>query len=344
MKAPASLELSIIIVNWNSAEFVRRCVSSIRQHVRGLTYEIIVIDNASYDGCDRMLREHHLEICYIQSHKNLGFARANNLAYESSRGASLLFLNPDTEIVDTSAVQRLYEAASRLPLAGVVGARLFNADGTLQTSCIQSFPTIINQVLALEFLRRLWPRLKIWGMAPLFYPTHEMGDEVQGISGACMMIRREVFAKVGRFSEDYFMYTEDLDLCYKTIKSGLKNYYIAGATITHFGGSSSKQAASDFSSIMMRESIWRFLCKTRGSYYGLGYRCAMFLSAVVRLAALLILLPIQAMRSRYQRWLGSFREWCAVLRWSLGREVWTRDIGRREQSCEYGLQTQDTKS
>ena len=130
--------------------------------------------------------------------------------------------------------------------------------------------------------------------------------EVEAISGACMLIRREVFERVGRFSEDYFMYTEDLDLCYKARKSGLKNYYIPGAAIVHFGGSSSKQAASNFSCIMMRESIWRFLCRTRGDFYGLGYRCAMLLSAVGRLGLLLLFFPVQTLRGRRQRWMGSF--------------------------------------
>ncbi len=332
MKIQTPLDLSIIIVNWNSAEFVRRCVDSIRRQPIGLTYEIIVIDNASFDGCDRMLREHHPEVSYVQSHENLGFARANNLAFKLSRGTTLLFLNPDTEIVG-SAIQQLHKAASELPSAGVVGARLLNADGTLQTSCIQSFPTIINQVLTFEFLQRLFPWWELWGMAPLYHQPHAMADEVQGISGACMMLRRDVYIRVGCFSEDYFMYTEDLDLCYNTRKSGLKNYYLAEATIIHFGGSSSKQAASDFSCIMMRESIWRFLRKTRGDIYGLGYRCAMFLSAVVRLGLLVFLFPIQALRGRCQRWRGSFREWYAVLRWSVRLSL--PSINHGEPSAQY---------
>jgi GT2 family glycosyltransferase len=282
-----------------------------------LTYEIIVIDNASFDGCDQMLRESDPKVRYIQSHENLGFAKANNLAFESSRGTSLLFLNPDTEIMET-AIVNLYGALSQLPAAGVVGAGLLNADGSLQTSCLQSFPTIINQILCFEGLRRIWPESKLWGMAPLFKTgTHIMPDEVQGISGACMLIRREVFEQIGRFSENYFMYTEDLDLCYKALQSGWRNYYISGAKIIHFGGGSSKQASSDFSYIMMRESIWRFLCKTRGDFYGLGYRTAMLLSAIIRLGLLLVVFPVLTFRGRRQRWNVSFREWRAVLRWSL---------------------------
>ena len=314
-----SLDLSFIIVNWNSAEFVCRCVRSICQNTTGLNYEIIVIDNASFDGCDRMLHQSFPDVRYFQSHENLGFARANNLAFEAARGNSVLFLNPNTEIVGT-AIMSLFGALSELPRAGVVGAKLLNADGTLQTSCLQSFPTIINQTLCFDFLRRLWPTLKLWGMAPLFEEgNHAPSDAVQGISGACMLIRREVFEQIGRFSEEYFMYTEDLDLCYKAIKSGRKNYYVPKATIIHFGGGSSKQASTDFSYIMLRESIWRFLVKTRGNWYGLGYRTAMLLAAIIRLGLLLVLFPIQVIQGRQERWRVSFREWRAVLLWGLDR-------------------------
>jgi N-acetylglucosaminyl-diphospho-decaprenol L-rhamnosyltransferase len=325
----ASLDLSIIVVNWNSAEFVRQCVNSIRKNLSGLTYEIIVVDNASFDGCDRVLREHDQEVIFLQAEKNLGFARANNLASATSRGNTLLFLNPDTEIIG-DAVFRLHEILHQLPKAGAVGAKLLNSDRTLQASCIQSFPTIVNQVLDSEWLRKRCPKSELWGMSPL-YQMPAVPDEIQGISGAYLMIRREVFERIGRFSEDYFMYTEDLDLCYKVIKSGWKNYYVPDAVIVHFGGGSSKQAASNFSSVMMRESIWRFLRKTRGDFYGLGYRSSMLLAAVGRLGLLAILFPVQKFRSRQQRWMISFKEWSAVLRWSVGCETWSRSLGRGER-------------
>ncbi len=323
---PVPLDLSIIIVNWNSAEFVRRCIVSLRRYTSGLSYEIIVIDNASFDGCDRMLREQNPEVRYIQSDRNLGFARANNLAAEGARGANLLFLNPDTEVTGP-AIARLFGELSRLPAAGVVGARLLNQDGTLQASCVQSFPTIINQVLDSEWLRRRWPKSALWGTAPLYEAATAVA-EVEGISGACMMIRREVFERVGRFSEDYFMFTEDLDLCYKARRSGWKNYYVPEASVIHFGGSSSKQAASHFSSVMTRESIWRFLRKTRGNFYGLGYRCSMLISALCRLGLLGIMFPIQMLRCRRPAWTASFGKWRAILWWSLRGEGWSASTGR----------------
>lgn len=319
---PVSLDLSIIIVNWRSAEFTCQCVASIRQHISGLTYEIIVVDNGSFDGCDRLLREHAPEVIYRQSNENLGFARANNLGFKIARGASLLFLNPDTVVIG-SAIARLYDALKRLPGAGAVGGRLLNGDGTLQTSCIQAFPTIVNQMLASDLLVNTWPQAGMWGATPLYRQNSEP-DEVEVISGACVMVCREVFEKIGGFSEDYFMYAEDLDLCYKIRRAGRKNYYVPEVTVIHFGGTSTKRAISDVSSVMMRESVWRFLRKTRGDLYGLGYRCAMLTSALCRLGALGLWLPVQTWRGRRLAWRSSMHKWWAILLWSVRRVEWMK--------------------
>jgi N-acetylglucosaminyl-diphospho-decaprenol L-rhamnosyltransferase len=313
------LDLSIIIVNWNSAEFVRRCLKSIRQHTNGVTYEIIVVDNASFDGCDRVVLEDDPAVVYIQSNENLGFAKANNRAFEVSKGRSLLFLNPDTEIVGP-AVLLMHCALHHWSSAGAVGARLLNADGSLQTSCIQSFPTISNQVLDSEYLRRWCPESSLWGMAPLHRPTGTLA-EVEVISGACLMIKRDVFERVGRFSEEYFMYAEDVDLCHKVRGAGLKSYYVPQATVMHFGGNSSRRAPSSFSAVMARESLWRFFRKTRGESYGFAYRCSMFLSALCRLAFLTVSVPIETLCRRQRGWFGSIRKWWAVLLWSLDAEA-----------------------
>lgn len=321
----ASLDLSIIIVNWRSAEFTNQCVASIRQHTSGLAYEIIVVDNASFDGCDKILRERAPEVIYRQSQKNIGFAKANNLGFETAQGANLLFLNPDTVVVG-SAIVCLHDVLRRLPGAGAVGGRLLNGDGTIQTSCIQAFPTIVNQMLASDFLVNKWPEAGMWGAAPLYRRNPEP-DEVQVISGACLMVRREVFEKIGGFSEDYFMYAEDLDLCYKIRRAGWKNYYVPEAAVIHFGGTSSKQASNDFSSVMMRESVWRFLRKTRGEFYGSGYRCAMLASALCRLGALGLCLPVQAWRGRRLAWRSSLRKWWVILLWSLRRAAWVKQHG-----------------
>lgn len=327
MVMQSSLDLSIIIVNWRSAEYTNQCVASILQHTSGLTYEIIVVDNASFDGCNKILQERVPRVIYRQNQRNMGFAVANNLGCESARGENLLFLNPDTMVMG-KAIVYLYDALQRLPAAGAVGGRLLNGDGTLQTSCIQAFPTIVNQILASDFLVNRWPEAGIWGAAPLYRQNPEP-DEVQVISGACLMVRREVFEKIGGFSDDYFMYAEDIDLCYKIQRAGWKNYYVPEAVVIHFGGSSSKQANSDFSSVMMRESVWRFFRKTRGKFYGTGYRCAMLASALCRLSALGLFLPVQVRRGQWLVWRSSLRKWLAILSWSLWRAAWVKQHGAR---------------
>jgi hypothetical protein len=319
---PERLDLSIIIVNWKSAEFVRGCVRSIRRQTRGITYEVLVIDNASYDGCERMLRQEAPEVIYLQSEENHGFARANNVAFERARGASLLFLNPDTEILG-AAIGRLHRALRELPAAGVVGPKLLNRDGSVQSTCVQAFPNILNQVLGCEYLERKLPHSSLWGMAAV-HRSSRRPSEVEMVPGACLMISREVFERIGRFSEDYFMYTEDADLCYKARAGGWKTYYVPEAVVVHFGGGSSRLAVSDFSAVMMRESLWRFLRKTRGRLYGLAYRGSMLLSALCRLGLLGCLVAWEGTRRREKSWADSLRKWRAVLRWSLGLERFGR--------------------
>lgn len=309
------MDLSIIIVNWRSAKLVLECIESIRKETRHIDYEFIVIDNASFDGCEQLLRESGMDVVYIQSSENLGFAKANNLAHASSRGESLLFLNPDTVILGSS-IELLYRSLRELPSAGIVGPKLLNADGSVQTSCIQSFPTVMNQVLDFEALRMRTPRSALWGMAPLFTQP-DRPAEVEVVCGASLMIKREVFERVNRFSEDYFMYAEDADLCLKVMRAGWKNYFIPDATVVHFGGSSSGQAASGFAAVVMRDSIWRFLTKWHGEQRGRVYRFAMLVVALFRIAMLGLLFPVQVIRARWRNWLGAFRKWWAILGWSM---------------------------
>jgi GT2 family glycosyltransferase len=325
------LDLSIILVNWYSADYVLACVRSIREQTSAVSYEVIVVDNASFDGCGERLAREHSDVVFVQSQCNLGFARANNVGAEHAHGAVFLFLNPDTELRDR-AIERLYADFQRLPDAGVVGCRLLNSDGSLQTSCVQSLPTVLNQVLDTDVLRRWFPKAAMWGTAALFRDGSEP-VEVEAISGACMMIRRDVFARVNGFSSDYFMYTEDLDLCFKTRRAGFRNYHLGDAVIVHHGGGSSQQARSDFSSIMVRDSVGRFLRKSRGGFYSGCYRFALSGAAAIRLALLVILSPVWLARHGVHRWGAACRKWFAVFRWGVGLARWRRRYERLEPAA-----------
>ena len=318
------VDLSIIIVNWNSKDYLLKSIASIEAATQGIEFEIVVIDAASYDGCDEMLHINFPNVRFIQGVKNLGFAKANNEAYSAARGSTLLFLNPDTEI-EGSAIETLYHQLNALPNAGIVGPKLLNSDRSVQQSCIRAFPTILNQVLESDALRKLFPRSRLWGMKPLL-SGNELAKEVDAVSGACLMIKRSVFESVGMFSTDYFMYSEDIDLCLKVRKAGLNTYYIPTAVVVHHGGASSSQiSVNTFSAVMMLESRWRFFRKTRSLWYSRLYRIAMFGTSIVRIGLVLFVWPARGLCGR-ESWVEPvLKKWMARLRWTLGGERWVKN-------------------
>jgi len=323
------MDLSIIIVNWNSARYATQCVASIQSQTNGLEYEIIIVDNASTDDSCRVL-EHLPGVKLIRSPQNLGFARANNLGFKSATGRNLLFLNPDTELRGP-AINLMYTCLESSPGVRVLGCKLLNTDLTTQTSCVQSYPTILNQALDGEGLRKVFPKSKLWGMRPLFEATDGGGVEAEMVSGACLMIPRQVFEKVGRFDPDYFIYAEDMDLCYRVRKAGGRICYLGGATVVHHGGQSSKQqGGEEFSGPMVKQSVFTFFQKRRGQLYAYLYRAVMFKVALIRVCILGGLAVLPAAGSRQDSLRHSLRKWRKILRWTLGLEPWTRRLGESE--------------
>jgi GT2 family glycosyltransferase len=313
----AELDLSIIIVNWNSACDVRKCLHSIFQNTREITFEVIVVDSASFDGCGEMLAREFPDVRFLQSQENIGFGKANNLGCRGAVGEFVLFLNPDTEVLGT-AIPTLLESARRLPNAGCVGCRLLNSDRSLQTSCIQAFPSILNQILDADFLRNRFPRSPLWGIAPLF-DSPKTPATAEAISGACIMMRREIFLGIGGFSPDYFMYAEDIDLCYKAAKAGRTNYYVPTASIVHHGDGSVRKARSNFAVVMAVDSLTRYFVKYHGSVYAFFFRLAITGSAFCRLV---LLLPLRLLQYFHSSELNSWSKWRAVFRWGWGLERW----------------------
>lgn len=317
------MDLSIIIVNWNSKDYLQKCLAPILENTKNILFEITVIDSASFDGCDQMLKQCFPTVKFIQSSKNLGFAKSNNEAFKVSSGENLLFLNPDTEL-EGPAIETLLHELTTLPNAGIVGAKLLNSDRSIQTSCIQAFPTIMNQLFDADALRNFFPKAKLWGMRPLFAGKSEPA-EVDSVSGASLMIKREVFENAGMFSEDYFMYSEDIDLCFKVRQAGCRAYYVPSAVIVHHGGvSSSQNKINIFSSVMMLESRWRFFQKTRSTWYCHLYRLGMFFAGMVRIGLVILSWPIFVATGRMDSPKGALKNWMAKFRWTLNGEKWVR--------------------
>jgi len=312
------MDLSVIIVNWNSADYLRSCLLSLYRETHGIRFEVIVVDNASFDGSEAMVRSEFPGVLFIQSEKNLGFARANNLGFSKSSGDFVLFLNPDTEVIG-NALEGMVACLRAHSSAGAAGARLLNTDGTLQTSCVQSFPTIWNQVLDAELLRRAFPKSSLWGTRALF-----AGDgqpvRVDAISGACFMAERRTLERVGGFTEDYFMYSDDLDLSYKIKQAGRDVLYLNDCRVTHHGGKSSVQREDHFADVLQRESLLQFFRKAHGAAYSSVYRATTAGIALLRVGLLLCISPFGGFGLQGKAPRTALRKWSKIFRWAVGLE------------------------
>jgi GT2 family glycosyltransferase len=312
-----SMELSVIYVNWNSLDYLRESIASVYEFTHGTKFEVVVVDNDSPEGKLDTLHDSFPNITVIKSDRNLGFAGANNLGFEHSTGEYILLLNPDTRLIEPS-IDIMMEQIQKLPGAGIVGCKLLNADLTVQLSSIQKFPNLVNQVIDAEYLRTRWPHSPLWGIAPLF-EKNVMLLPVEVIPGACMLLRRTVFEQAGRYSEDYFMYAEDIDLNHKIAKLGLTNYYVGTTSIIHYGGrSSSKQRISHWATIMKYQAMVLYFRKTRGSLYEGLYRVAIAAAAAVRISLLTAMMPFGNILWDKEALNFSFHKWKAVLKWAFG--------------------------
>jgi GT2 family glycosyltransferase len=316
-----AIDLSIVCVNWNSLDYLRECVSSIYEMTRGLTFEIIVVDNASPSGNVSALEQEFPQLKLIRSTTNLGFGGANNLGFRQSIGEHVLFLNPDTKLV-TPAITTMLDQLRSLPDAGIVGCKLLNSDLSIQTESIQRFPRILNQLFDVEYLRLRWPSCRLWQIAPLFRdavgPT-----KVEVIPGACQLLRRDVFQAAGLFSDDYFMYAEDIDLNYKVAALGLCSYYIGDAVIIHHGGKSSTQHdVSQWSTKMKFRAMVTLYRKRRGWAYSSAYRATMAAAAAGRLLALALIFPFANLRRNRNIVRNASAKWRTVLKCAIGLGEW----------------------
>ncbi len=307
------MDLSIIFVNWNSVDYLRECIASIYENTRDISFEIIVVDNASPQGGVESLQDQFPQITIIKSEKNLGFAGANNIGFRRSAGEYVLFLNPDTKLVGPT-IDTLLTYIKQLPDAGIVGCKMLNTDLSVQITSIQKFPKILNQIFTAESLQLLWPHCPLWDIAPLFSDGAK-AVKVEVIPGACMLLRRSVFEGVGMFSEEYFMYGEDLDLNYKLKRAGYANYYIGEAAIIHHGGGSSRQKVSQWAIIMQCKAMTRYYRKTRGPLYEWMYWTAIGCVAVARLVLLAAMYPVS---NDKQAVLYALEKWRVVLKWAIG--------------------------
>jgi len=233
--------LSIIIVNYNVRDFLHHALVSLQKAMKGMKGEIIVVDNASDDGSIEMVRRRFPAVQLIPSKSNLGFAKANNVGLKRARGKFILLINPDTLVQeDTLRVMlRFFEENHDV---GLAGCKILNPDGTFQLACRRSFPRPWAAFTKMVGLSALFPTSRLFGRYNLTYLSPDETYEIDAVSGSFMMVRREAYEQVGGLDEDFFMYGEDLDWCYRIQRAGWKNYYVHTTQIIHYKGESTKRS------------------------------------------------------------------------------------------------------
>lgn len=233
------MKISIIIVNWNTKDLLRGCLESVYQNPPQGEFEVFIIDNASTDGSPEMVEKEFPQVKLIKNKENVGFAKANNQAIKLAQGKYILLLNSDTEILP-NAFDEMLSLMDKNPKIGVLGCQLLNRDGSIQDSC-GYFPsitaTLFTKVQRASMVGRLFKRL------PSSQQKVEKEKEVDWVTGACLMVRKEAIEKVELLDEKMFMYFEDNDWCWRFKKAGWKVYVTPKAKVIHHSGASLRKAS-----------------------------------------------------------------------------------------------------
>ena len=272
-----NVTLSIIIVSWNTRELLADCLSSVFTQPPTVSYEVWVVDNASADGSAEMVRDKFPQARLLENIVNVGFAQANNQAIAQCGGKYVLLLNPDT-VVLPDALDALVFFLDARPEAAAAGSRLLNPDGTLQLSCHPS-PTLLREWWRLMHLDVVRP----YGRYAMHTWDTNLARDVDVLQGASLLLRKSVLDQIGFMDGDYFMYSEEVDLCYRIQRAGWRLYWVPQSQVIHYGGQSTKQIAGEMF-LQLYLGKLKYLRKHNGRYAGRIYKIILLKAALIRLA------------------------------------------------------------
>ena len=261
------MDITIVIVNWNTKDLLCDCLESVYETVDDLSFEVIVVDNASRDGSVAMVREAFPAVDIIENSENRGFSAANNQALRVMRGRYALLLNTDA-VLTKGAVHELVAFMEGHDEAGMAGGQLLHEDGSRQNS-IANFPTLFSLLMNLPLLEVLFP-----GRYPSKRYEHREPRAVESVIGACMLVRREAMGEVGMLDEGYFFFFEETDWAFRMRRAGWKIYHVPSARIYHLQGRSVGRDAR--SRMAFYRSRYRFFDKWRGRAYNTAVRGIIF--------------------------------------------------------------------
>ena len=273
------MDVSIIVVNWNGRGLLARCLQCVESTVKQVRYEVIVVDNASTDGSQDMMKRDFPNVRLIENTQNVGFAAANNQGMEIAQGRFVLLLNSDAFVKD-GTVDTMVAFMDAHPEAGMAGCKLLYDDGRLQRSCT-SFPSLATELYSAIKLDKLLPKSPIFGKYRLSYWNFDDIREVDVIMGAFMMVRREAIDQVGAMDASYFMYSEEVDWCYRFKNQGWKILYYPEVEAIHLWGGTSKQVQLEMF-VQMYQSRIHFFRKNYGRFSVFLLKILLYLNCVLR--------------------------------------------------------------
>ena len=282
-------EISICVVNWNTREDLRLCLSSIRDS--GMEPETIVCDNASSDGSAEMVRHNYPEFILISNKKNIGFGRANNLCFEKCSQKYVLIANPDI-IVEKTALENLKSVLDNDSTIGAVGALLLDSDGVPQKHYYRKFPSLLQHlifhtVLRIIFLHFNFIRYRLWEDNT---ETEQIID-VDQPPGACILIRRDLLSHIGGFDERFDLFYEDVDLCKRIKNAGFRIVMNPGARIIHSGQKSlNKELPSNLKHLFFQSGTLYFRLH-KGAWQAFIYKIIYIVDDFVKIVIRALLYP-----------------------------------------------------
>lgn len=238
------MDVSIIIVAWNVRELLYNCIKSIYEQTQGVKFEVIYVDNASKDGSVEMVVKEFPNVRVLKNRENKGFVAANNQGCEIAQGRYVLLLNSDTIILD-DAIAETVKFADENPEAAAVGCKVLNPDGTLQRNCFMYY-SHLNMLLLLLGFSKIFAKNKFFGRSRMTWWDFNDVREVEVIVGCYLLVRKHAIEQIGLMDEQYFMYSDELDWCYRFNKNGWKLMYTPYPKIIHYGGQTTKQAEARF--------------------------------------------------------------------------------------------------
>jgi len=275
----APMDLSVIIVNWNTKLLLHECIESLCSHPPQRSMEIIVVDNASIDGSCEMVESCFPQVKLIRNSQNVGFARANNVAIEASSGKYVALVNSDVRVLP-GCLDALADFLDRNPSVGNVGPRVLNSDLTLQAST-RNFPNLWNNFCAALGLATAFPRRKWCSGEPMLYFDHARTRRVDVLVGCFWLLRRSAIEQIGMLDEDFFMYGEDLDWCRRCWDAGWEIVFSPDAEAIHHRGRSSA-AQPVRAAVTQQYSVLHYWDKHHGTAARMAIRGLFFSRYAIR--------------------------------------------------------------